>query len=268
MNHKIIPIRASAFATVFDCAHRFEGEQLLGMRKPSSLRAWMGTSIHHGTATFDQARIDAAPIKPVEAADAMMELFTNPDRDVDLRDEKLTLKEAHRISLVLLSRYCTDISPQFEFTAVEAPLKAMDIDCGGGLIIRLSGTMDRARVVSSLAGRIILDIKSGSRLFKDGKVSVKARGAQLGTYQLLDEGTTGELTSGAQIAALQTTSTPLVGVSHIFDAKRLMLGDETTPGLLDIAARMFKAGLFPPNPSSSLCDKRYCARWGVCKFHE
>jgi len=268
MSHTVIPIRASSFATVFDCAHRFEGEQLLGMRKPSSLRAWMGTSIHAGTEAFDMGRMNGTPIRPIDAADVMMELFENPTEEVDLRDEKLPVKEAHRIALTLLSMYCGNISPQFEFTAVEEQLKAMDIDCGGGLIIRLSGKMDRARVVVTLKGRVIVDIKSGSRLFKDGKVSIKARGAQLGTYQILDEGTTGELTSGAQIAALQTTSTPLAGVSRIFDAKRLMLGDERHSGLLDIAARMFRAGLFPPNPSSSLCDKRYCARWDRCAYHE
>ncbi len=268
MSQRVIPIRASSFATVFDCAFRFEGEQLLKIAKRGSLRAWMGTSIHAGSAAFDQAKIDGIPISASDAADVMMDVFLNPYEDVNLRDDKLSLKEAHRIALHLLARYCTDISPQFNFIGVETKLAPYEIDCGDGLIIRLTGSMDRARAVEALGGDIVADIKSGSRLMIDGEVSVKGRAAQTGIYQILKENTDGRHTVGSQIIALQTSSQPQTGISRIFDAKVLVLGDADTPGLLEIAAKMFKAGLFPPNPSSVLCDKRYCARWSTCKYHE
>ena len=86
MNKRVIPIRASSFGTFWDCAYRFEGEQLLKIHRPSSLRAWLGTSIHAGTAAFGQARLDGAPISTDEAAGVMLDTFLSPDADVDLRD--------------------------------------------------------------------------------------------------------------------------------------------------------------------------------------
>ncbi|MES2349129.1 MAG: PD-(D/E)XK nuclease family protein [Pseudomonadota bacterium] len=267
MSNRIITIRASSFGTFFDCALRFEAEQINRMAKRGSLRAWLGTSIHAGTAAYDQAIIDDVFMSVDEAAGIMVDMLWQPPETLE-RDEKLSLKEAERISLILLSRYCKEIAPGAEYAAVEGALKPLDIDYEG-ITLRFTGTMDRARVVRSLNGRVIRDIKSGGRLIdSDGKVIVKARAAQVGTYQLLDENTTGQLTCGAEIAALQTSSKPQVGVSHIFDAKALMLGDEARPGLIEIAAKMLKAGVFPPNPSSSLCSKKYCANWDRCAYHE
>lgn len=269
--NSVIPIRASSLGTLFSCAYRFEGEQLMKLHRRSSLRAWMGTCIHTGSAAFDQAKIDCIAISASDAADVMMDFFLSPREDVDLRDDKLSLKEAHRIALHLLARYCTDISPQFKFIGVEEKLAPYDIDCGDGLTIRLTGSMDRARVSELSDGDEVLDIKSGGRLIVDGEVSIKGRAAQLGIYQILKENTDHRHTIGSRIIGLQTSGQPQTGISKRFDAKRIVLGDPNTPevpGLLEIAAKMFKAGLFPPNPLDPLCDSRFCARWSTCKYHE
>jgi hypothetical protein len=47
-----------------------------------------------------------------------------------------------------------------------------------------------------------------------------------------------------------------------------MVGTEHEPGLLDMAAKIFKIGLYAPNPSSALCDKKWCSSWDRCKFHD
>lgn len=265
--NRVIPIRASSFGTFFDCAYRFEGEQLLKIHRPSSLRAWLGTSIHAGTAAFDQARLEGEPISTDDAAGVMLDTFLSPNADVDLRDNKLTIKEAQRIALVLLSKYCRDIAPHMNYESVEMALEPVEVDCGDGVTIRLTGTMDRARVVRQVYDKIIADLKTGSRLIVDGEVSTRARAAQLGIYQILSEQTDGQPTGGAQIIALQTSSKAETGVSAVFDAKAMLLGDENTPGLLDMAGKMMKAGLFPPNPQSSLCGAKYCARFSTCKYH-
>ncbi len=264
----VVTVRASSFGRLFDCAHAFEGEQIMKLYRPSSLRAHLGTSIHASTAAFDQARIDGAPLSAYDAADVFVDSLYNPGADVDYKDPKLTLKQAEMIGLTLHSRYCAEIAPTMVYESVERALKPMDIDCGDNLIIRLTGTLDRAREVRTHHGKVIVDVKTGGRLIVDGVVSIKGRGAQLGTYQILDEHTTGEEVGGAQIAALQTSSTTQVGVSKVFDARPLMLGTEEAPGLIEMAAKMFKIGLFPPNPQSVLCDQKYCARWGTCKYHD
>jgi hypothetical protein len=178
------------------------------------------------------------------------------------------MKQAELIGLTLHARYCAEIAPLMNFESVEMKLKPLDV-AAEGVIIRLTGTMDRARVVRTAKRRkVIADLKTGGRLISEGVVSTKGRAAQLGTYQLLSEYTDGEQTDGAQIMALQTSSTTQVGVSDVFDAKRQLVGSEAAPGLLDMAAKMFSIGLFPPNPQSTLCDKKYCSRWSTCSYHE
>lgn len=236
--------------------------------RPSSLRAWLGTSIHASTAAFDQAKLEGAPISANDAADVFVQKFWNATEDVDYKDEKLTMKQAEVIGLTLHARYCAEIAPLMQYESVEMALAPLEIDCGDNTIIRLTGTMDRARVARTASGKVISDLKTGGRLISEGVVSTKGRAAQLGTYQLLSEHTDGEQTAGAQIMALQTTSTTQVGVSRVFDAKRQLVGTEQHPGLIEMAAKMFKIGLFPPNPASTLCDKKWCARWDRCPYHD
>lgn len=265
---EIFEVRASAFGGLFDCAMRFEWETLMRKHRASSLRAWLGTSIHASTAAFDQAKLAGAPISADAAADVLVEMLWNPTEDVDLKDPKLSMKQAEVIALTLHARYCAEIAPLMNFESVEMKLKPMDIETEG-VIIRLTGTMDRARVVRTAKRRkVIADLKSGGRLISDGEVTVKGRAAQLGTYEVLSENTDGEQTDGAQIMALQTTSTAQVGISRVFDAKSHLIGHDGAPGLLEMAGKMFKIGLFPPNPASPLCDKKYCGRWNSCRFHE
>jgi hypothetical protein len=266
---RIVEVRASSWGRLFDCSYAWEGEHLLGLRRPSGLRASLGTAIHASTAAFDQARIDGAPISISEAADVFIHTLHNPTDDVDYKqDRSITMRDAEQIGLTLHAKYCSEISPQFEFTEVEMRMQPVDVDCGDGLIIRLKGTMDRARVAKGRAGVIIPDVKTGARLFNEGNVILKARSAQLGAYQLMYEDNKREPTEGAQIIALQTTTNAQAGVSRIFDAKRAMIGTKYEPGLIEFAATMFKSGHFQPNPQSALCSEKFCARWDSCIYHD
>lgn len=262
-------VRASSWASVFDCAFKWEGEHLLGIKKPAGLRAHLGTSIHASTAAYDLAKLEGSALTVDDAAGVFVDSLHKPDREVDYDQDNLDLRTAERIGLTLHTTYCMDIAPQFNYVAVEAKLQPMEIDCGGGTVIRLTGSMDRARVTESFSGQhLISDLKTGSRVISDGVVSIKGRSPQLGTYQLMYEQSEGISTEGAQIIALQTSKTTASGVSKVFDAKRVMVGDENAPGLIEIAAQMFRSGLFPPNPSSHLCSEKYCARWSTCPYHE
>lgn len=267
-SRRVTAVRASSWGSLFDCAHRWEGEHLLGMRKPAGLRAHLGTSIHASTATFDAWRVKGMPISVDEAADVFVDKLHNPGRDVDYAQDDISVREAETIGLKLHTSYCLDMSPQYEFLSVEATLEPLDIDCGSGIVVRLTGTMDRARVATTPAGPVIPDLKSGARLIEKGAVKIKGRSPQLGTYQLMYEHEHGEQTAGAQVIALQTTTKPQVLASPVFDAKRVMVGTDEQPGLIEFAAEMFRTGLFPPNPQSLLCAPKYCARWTTCKFHE
>lgn len=265
---RVYSARASSWGQLFDCAHAWEGAHILGIRKAAGLRAQLGTAIHASTAVFDKARIAGCPVSIDDSAGVFVDTLRNPERDVDYQQDDLSVPDAEVIGLKLHTRYCADLSPRFNFQSVEAQLQPMDIDCGSGMIVRLTGTMDRARVATTPAGAVIPDIKTGSRVIEGGEAKIKGRSAQLGTYQLMHERQTGELTAGAQVLALQTSSKPQVAASEVFDAKRVMIGTDTTPGLIEHAATMFRTGLFPPNPQSVLCSQKYCARWASCIYHE
>jgi hypothetical protein len=267
--NRIITVRASSWGSLFDCSYRWEGEHLLGMRRASSLRATLGTAIHAGTAIYDQAKLEGRRVSTEEAADAFVDALRNPEGEVDYRqDRDLNLNDAEVIGLGLTMKYCVEISPLFQYKSVEMKLDPFEIDCGNGITIRLTGTMDRARAAAGDKGVIIPDIKSGARIIENGEVALKGKGAQLGVYQMMYENTTGEHTIGGQIIGLQTTKELKTGVSRLLDGKRVMIGSEQEKGLVEMAAIMFKTGFFPPNPQSSLCSPKFCARWETCIYHD
>lgn len=263
-----ISVRASSWGALFDCAYKWEAEHLLGMRKPSGLRAALGTALHASTAAFDAALIAGERITPTEAAATFVDKLQHPEYEVDYGQDSLTLREAEQLGLILHTQYCHNIAPFMSYIDVETDLEPLEIECDGQVVVRLTGKMDRARVSATADGYVIPDIKSGKSVMVNGRAKIKGRSAQIGTYQLLYEHTRKVQTLGGQVIALSTTSKPAVAVSEVFDAKRVMVGAPGERGLIEHAALMFKTGLFPPNPQSILCDSKYCARWDKCNFHE
>lgn len=264
-----VTVRASSWAGLFDCAYRWEGIHLLGMRNPAGLRASLGTAIHAGTAVFDQGRLDNAGISAGDAAGAMMDSLHDPENEFDSGRDDLTMREAESIGVSLVSKYCVDVSPNYNFLAVEMETSPLDIDCGGGVVVRLTGTMDRARIKKSTAGIGIADIKSGGAAVQKGAAVIKGHGAQIGTYELLYEHTTGQkITSESEIIGLKTRGKPEIATGSIKNAKQIMVGGDDHPGLIELAAHMFSTGKFYPNPKSMICSEKYCPRWQSCNFRE
>lgn len=264
-----IVVRASSWGALFDCAMRWEGIHLLRMRNGVGLRAALGTAIHAGTASFDQARLDGAAITADDAAGVFIDKLKDPENEYDPGKDDLTVREAQRIGISLLTQYCLEVSPRYDFVAVEMETKPLDIDCGGGVIVRLTGTMDRARVRRSTLGVGIADLKSGSSAVQQGVAVTKGHGPQVGTYELLYEHTTGDSISDiSEIIGLKTKGTLEIATAPVRNAKRAMLGTESSPGLIQFAADIFRSGRFYPNPKSLLCAEKYCPRYRNCHFHD
>lgn len=270
----IMSIRASSFGGLFDCALRWEQVHLRGLHSPSSPRALIGTGVHAATAAFDTARMNGAPMRLDDAAgvavDAIAERIVTDD--VRWSAEEPDRKAVESIALRVSTNYCADISPRYEFAAVELTTKPLDIDCGGGVIVRLTGTLDRARAIvqPSATGtkRRIADVKTGMRaVTAAGEADTRKHRPQIGTYQLLDEHTTGEkVDDTAEVIGLNTGGKFNTGVSTVRGSKQLLLGSDAAPGLIDLAAQMFRSGLFPPNPQSFLCSAKYCPHFNNCPY--
>lgn len=263
-------VRASSWGGLFDCAHRWEGTHIMGLRNVSGLRALLGTAIHASTAAFDQARVMNKPITVDDAASVLVKTIVMPPYEVDKSGDDITEADCERIGMKLHEIYCTEVSPRYTFRGVELETKPFDIDCGGGMTVRLTGTMDRSRLrIATGGGAGISDLKSGANAVQKGEAKTKGHLAQLGTYELLYEHTTGEtITEPAEIIGLKTKGTAEVATGTVKNARRVMLGTERERGLIEFAAEMFKSGLFPPNPQSMLCAEKYCARWHKCIYHD
>lgn len=264
-----LTVRASSWAGLFDCAYRWEGIHLKGLRNVVGLRAALGTAIHAGTAAFDAARLTGDTVTTDDASGVLVDKLRDPENEYDAGRDDLSLSDAEAVGITLLVKYCTEVSPLHNFVAVEMETKPLDIDCGNGVTVRLTGTMDRARISKSRDGVGISDLKSGSAAVQKGVAVTKGHGPQIGTYELLYEHTTGELiTADAEIIGLKTKGKAEIGIGTIKNGKRVMVGTEDTPGLIEFAAEMFKTGRFYPNSKSLLCSENYCPRHSICHFHD
>lgn len=264
-----LSIRASSFAGLFDCAYRWEGIYLLGMKNVVGRRAILGTAIHAGTAAFDAARLNGSPISADDAAGVMVDKLTNPDSDFDPNKDDLSKREAEIIGITLTAKYCHEWAPKYEFVGVEMETVPLDIDCGHGTVLRLTGTMDRARIRKNGEDISIADIKTGGTAVQKDAANTKGHGAQIGTYELLFEHTTGQqITADAEIIGMSTSSSAKIATGAIKNAKQIITGTQDQPGLLEFAADMFRQGRFLPNPKSLLCSERYCPRFSTCHFRE
>lgn len=262
-------IRASSWGSLFDCAYKWQWETLLGNRGPASARALLGTAIHASTAVFDQSRLDNTNVSVDDAAGSFVDALRHPEYEVNWREGDLRLGQAEKIGLALHTKYCFEVSPRFRFLSVEMTAKPLTIDCGDDISITLTGSLDRARIWTATNGVGISDLKTGKTVVTLGKAKTKGFKAQLGTYELLYEHTTGtEITAPSEIIGLKTSGKPEIGTAPIVGAKQMLIGTATEPGLIEYAKAYFKSGLFPPNPQSYLCNPKYCARWDTCNFHE
>lgn len=267
---KPIRLRASSVGTLLDCSARWQAIHLEGRSRPASGAARLGTAIHAGTAEFDRGVAHNAPIRVAEAVEATMAtLHDKTQEEVDWSDWKL--KDAEQVGALLTTRYCQTYSPMFKYAAVELELKPMVIECGDGIAIELTGTMDRARVKVDEKGLGVTDIKTGARAVdSDGRAATKGHSIQLGVYSLLLEHTLGEpVNADGSIVGMRTAkSNPGIGVAHISNVKSNLVGTPEEPGALDYAALLLKSGVMPGNPRSQLCSDRYCPAWSTCRWKD
>ena len=199
-----------------------------------------------------------------DAAGFVVNYLQNPPEDVNWGG--VSRAEAERRALGVHTRYCNDVAPRLTYEAVELPLQNLSVDFPeNGITINLTGTLDRIYTrLNDDKSRGILDIKTGARACTTAPGKHKA---QLATYELLAEQTTGEpITGPGLIGALQTSSDYKVAVHAVEHPRLALLGTDEQPGILQHLARMFASGDFIGNPSSWLCSEKYCPLWKTCIF--
>lgn len=238
--------------------------------RPSSVPAIMGTAIHHGTAVYDAAKVEQRTPNIDEAVNAAQDKLVHPDDDVIWTDDDYSRRQAEEITIKATEKYCNEISPLYQYSAIELRPLPLDIEVEGE-IIRISGQMDRTRIIKGKENETgVADLKTGKTIISaSGKVNAKGYKFQLGVYEILTEHSYGKkVTLPAHIPAVSTSRKPRTGIAEIHGAKDLMLGTDENPGMIETAAKMVKHGLFPPNPNSRLCSKKFCPVYERCPAHD
>jgi RecB family exonuclease len=169
---------------------------------------------------------------------------------------------------MLTVNYAEQIAPVHVYRAIEVQCKALDITTDDG-IVRITGTTDRVRVTED-GEEGISDLKSGkTAVSADGRAVTKGHHLQTGIYKIMAEHELGRaMNAPDEIIGMQVAGTARVGTGEIRDSRTPLVGDDTGPGLIELAARMLRTGTFPPNPKSNLCSPKYCGGYSRCKFHD
>lgn len=260
----IVPIRASSLPHWLDCAARAAAVHLDGKRSPTAGVAALGTAIHASTAVYDRSTLLGDGITPEEAMGAAVDAIYRPAEEV-VWTADLQPQRAERVAASLHHAYCRTEAPQHKYLAVELTCNELDVDCGNGVTIKLTGTTDR---VEHHAENAIgaTDIKTGERAVNmRGEVDTKGHAAQLGVYELLVENTLSPITAPARIIGMNT-GTPRIGVGEVRGAREALIGTKDEPGVFDGLALMLKAGVFLGNPRSLMCSNVYCPIYNACRF--
>lgn len=272
-------VRASSIKDALDCAMRFEAKHILKISMPGSGISHLGTALHAGTGAYDQSVIDGKPITPDDAVGAFVDtlkLPSNPEEPTEegVRwDDELQLTDAEKVGVRGVVNYIEKVGKVRRYHAVEAKLDKFPVRFDQHkVIIVLTGKTDRIRekLKRDGIGYGITDVKSGkTRVTKDSRVSSRAEKAQLGVYELIAEKAKNiPITEPAEIAGISTAQHANVSTLEIPGTREALVGSGETPGVLDFVAHMLRAGLFPPNPASFLCSKKFCPIHSRCPYKD
>ena len=259
-----ISVRASGLSELFDCPARWKAKHIDKIRSPSSGKAQRGTAIHLGTAIYDEGRIAGNTVSLEEVIEITHDAIF--DRDLDVHWNDITQKFAFETSIPSLAKYCLEISPQFEFAAVELHCEAVEVQCDG-IVLRLTGTTDRVYTVNGQYG--IGDIKTGDRIIDgEGILDPAPHKLQLSVYTLLAslqmyvDMTAPSLIYGIKPGKVEAQAAIAESTASI----DYLTGTPDQKGMLEYAAAIIKSGNFYGNNKSFICNKNYCPVFNQCKF--
>jgi hypothetical protein len=272
-------VRASSWGDLFDCAYRWYWKNIEGVRGPTRSAMVAGSAVHKGTDVYDREIMDgfAGSVNAaVEAASAYASAPTNEDgsaQEVDWSDDEgMSRGETVDMAVKLTAKYCQVVAPAMKYDAIEVKCNALDVTTEAGTV-RLTGTTDRVRVYDN-GSKGIQDFKTGGKAVEgitsgQPRAVTKGHHLQVGAYTLMTEQETAQrLTGPGAILGFQTNSKLHIAEGRIDEPKRALIGRDGQPGLIEIAAGMLTSGIFPPNPKSVLCSRKWCPAYDRCAYHE
>jgi hypothetical protein len=263
----IVKIRASGLGEIFDCARRWKGRTIDGDKGQTHGRSHLGSSVHYGTAWYDNERtLDGGCPDTETAIDKFLEFFRAEDH---VMWSDIPKQKAEQIGIQLTSKYCLEISAQYEWIKVEATCEPIEITMPNGIIFELTGHVDRVYTRDGKYG--VADFKSGGRVIAaDGSLAVDKHGLQLACYELLEimaaEATGHKMELPALIVGFSTSGDLDILTEEVPNPRELLFGDGDYMGYLMGAAAIIEHQLYLGNTKSQLCGPRYCNSFDKCEY--
>jgi hypothetical protein len=267
MSGELVSMRASGLAELFDCQARWKAHHIDKIHSPTYGRSHLGTSVHMGTGWFDnETTLDDGNPDVEIAVDKFLETL-NDDQNVVWTD--IPKNKAKDIGVALVNKYCTEISPQFEWVKVEALCEPIELTMPNGVIFEITGHVDR--VYRANGGHGIVDVKTGYGVIDaNDEVAVDKHGVQLSVYELLEmmaEAETGiRIDQPALIIGMSTSGSPRIEVAPVENPRSLLFGDDEHIGYLEAASKIVEDGAYVGNTRSMLCNPRYCPAFETCFY--
>lgn len=267
-----ITVRASSLSGYFDCQRRWAARQLSPLLRDigysvrairPSIGAAVGSGAHSSVAHDLQHKLEKgelanwSEVEQIGVAELQSRI---QEEGVDWDDVTPSLSDAQRTVARLARSYRLHTAPNLKPFAVERRIKAKHPT---GLI--LSGQQDV--VIQDAGGRHGLrDLKTGKRR--------AANWAQYGAYSRLlrSHKMPVETVTEDYLARVPLDKEQPPPVPHDYD---LAACEQATESVMTSVADRLKAfhatgdiGVWPANPSSSLCSERFCPAWGTttCPF--
>lgn len=272
-NHETVRIRASSLPELFDCSFRWAVKHLDITDQyeylPPSPPQVIGTAWHAGTSWYDEKILDGESPSSDDAADEAVAVLQD-EQDVAWTPD-VNRRKAESTVRVMTAKYAEQVSPTQNFVSVERPLQELTIEAENGLEITFTGQLDREYKVPGLEGAGVADLKSGRGVVdSEGKVNITRHIAQLGTYELLsrmaDQDSIVSIVHAPRIIAMDSGKNHPVATPDMPDAYGILVGDDETPGLIDMAAKIIKEGVFVGNPMSMFCREKSCPAYNFCPW--
>lgn len=219
----------------------------------------LGTAVHKSTALYDSGECSAS--------DAADELIVALHEAEDVIWDDITVQQAEDVGLLLHDDWCRRVSPEMQWIDIEITLESHVVEVDG-IHIELTGTMDRVYLDRATMDAGPLDVKSGARVVAaDGSVSFSAHIPQLEQYRLLYEIQNNLTLGGRAIIAALPTAGARAGHASLAEvgasSRELFVGPG---GHLETLAMYASADVWPGNPMSSLCTRRYCPVFTTCRW--
>lgn len=265
MAMKVIPIRASSMPELTECPARWYATQIDGLTMPAQVPTWLGTSLHKALELYDRTKMSTGTLLDVaDVQSAFVQTLWHPTEEVVGEEEEF--KKAEKNGLELVRKYAESIAPNRRYAAIEATCPKLDVVVEG-VVIRLSGTLDRIRI-DDQDRYGVTDFKSGATVVKaDETIDVDPYRGQIGVYEILGEAVVNKpMTAPGEIIGLGANGKARVATQEVPNAAESLVGTAEMPGVLQYAARIAKHEIWFGNPKSFLCGVKYCPIYERCRF--